>query len=58
LGPTLVSCHCKKQNSVGLFTAKGEYIAAEAYRAQLLWMYNNSKILASNIELCYSDVTT
>jgi hypothetical protein len=35
---TLVSWASKKQNSVALSTAEAEYIVAEHYCAQLLWM--------------------
>jgi hypothetical protein len=38
LGRSLVSWGSKKQNSVALFTAKAEYIAAGHCCAQLLWM--------------------
>ncbi|RVW90299.1 Retrovirus-related Pol polyprotein from transposon RE2 [Vitis vinifera] len=38
LGHSLVSLHSKKQNSVALFTAEAEYIAADLCCAQILWM--------------------
>ena len=38
LGHSLVSWHSKKQNSVALFTAEVEYIAAALCCAQILWM--------------------
>ena len=38
LGPSLVSWHSKKQNSVALSTAEAEYIAAGACCAQVLWI--------------------
>lgn len=38
LGSCLVSWGTKKQNSVGLSTAKAKYVAATSYCAQLLWI--------------------
>ena len=38
LGRSLVSWSSKMQNSVALSTAKAEYISADSYCAQILWM--------------------
>jgi len=38
IGSALVSWYSKRQNSVGLSTTKAEYISAESYYAQILWM--------------------
>ena len=38
LGYSLVSWHSKKQNSIALFMAEAEYIAAGLCCAQILWM--------------------
>ena len=43
LGRYLVSWSSKKQNSVSLFTAEAEYIAAGSCCAQLLWMTQTLK---------------
>ena len=38
LGSSLISCHSKKQTCVAPSTTEVEYIAAESYCAQILWI--------------------
>ena len=38
IGSTLVSWHCKKQNSVVLSTPEAKYIYAKSCCAQILWI--------------------
>jgi hypothetical protein len=48
LGRSLVSWASKKQNSVALSTAEAEYIIAGHYCAQLLWMRQILRTMATN----------
>ena len=50
LGPSLVSWHSKKQNSVALSTAEAEYIAAGACCAQLLWIMQQLRDFGINLK--------
>jgi hypothetical protein len=43
LGRSLVCWSSKKQNSVALSTVEAQYVAAESYCAQLLWMQQTLK---------------
>ncbi|KAL8093557.1 hypothetical protein AgCh_035440 [Apium graveolens] len=60
LGDCLVAWHSKKQTSVALSTAKGEYIAVGSCYAQILWMqqtFQDFGISYSNIPI-YCDNTS
>ena len=60
LGDCLVAWHSKKQTSVALYTADGEYIAAGSCCAQILWMQQTLQdfgISYSNIPI-YCDNTS
>jgi len=50
LGPSLVSWHFKKQNSMALSTAEAEYITAGACCAQLLWIMQQLRDLGINFK--------
>ena len=50
LGPSLVSWHSKKQNSVALSMAEAEYIAAGACCAQLLLILRQLRDLGIDLK--------
>ena len=52
LGHSLVSWHSKKQNSVALSMMEVEYIVADLYCAQILWM----KQTLSDFDLSFEHV--
>ena len=61
MGNNLVSWMSKKQNSISLSTAEVEYIAADSYCTQLLWMQkllHNYGIFQEHLTIYYDNTSS